>query len=81
MIAMENTMNTKDKRAAKADMDMNCNTCLDLERIKHDKDKLGFLYGKCKQHQYENLIKFHPDDYMGMRCYINRDTGKPSDLN
>jgi len=73
-------MSIKEQRIAKAEMDRNCNTCADLERVKHKKDKLGFLYGICKHHQYTNTIKFHPDDYMGMRCYINRDTLKPSEF-
>ena len=73
-------MNTKEERACKNDMDMNCNACLNLQRIKHPKDPDGFLYGSCKLHPYTNSIKFHPDDYMGMPCFINRDTKQPSIL-
>lgn len=77
----------KHERACRADMDMNCNNCLRLTRVKHDKDRFGFLYGKCdskEKHPYprnDGLIKFHPDDHMGMICFVNRFTGAPSELN
>ena len=73
-------ISSKEIRAARNDMDMNCNNCINLIREKHSKDPGGFLYGKCKLHPYENSIKFHPDDFMGMPCFINRDTNKPSEL-
>ena len=28
----------------------------------------------------EQVKKFHPNDWMGMPCFVNRDIGKPSDL-
>lgn len=79
-------MSDKDERAALNDINMNCNACLKLERVKHKKDKWGFLYGKCDSVEpqiyprNDGLIKFHPNDWMGMKCFINRDTGKPSEL-
>ncbi|MGR3218933.1 MAG: hypothetical protein ACUZ8H_03825 [Candidatus Anammoxibacter sp.] len=65
---------------------MNCNACLKLERVRREKCKDGFLYGKCDSLECmpyprtNGLIKFHPSDWMGMPCFINRDTGIPSDL-
>ncbi len=54
----------------------NCNTCKHLERIKHAKDKAGFLYGKCKVESSESqlykrddMLMFHPEDPMHMNCY------------
>lgn len=61
--------------------EMNCNTCKNLERIKHGKDSSGFLYGKCTSKDFSNKIydgntkekmKFHPDDPMHMPCYVSR---------
>lgn len=62
----------------------NCNTCHHLERVKRDKNKAGFLYGRCKSAESKieaspyysrtegNVIVFHPDDPMLMPCYISR---------
>ena len=60
----------------------NCNTCSMLERVKRPKGKDGFLYGSCKsksprfdKNPYktdDGFIKFHPDDWMGMPCYVSR---------
>lgn len=79
-------MTEKEERAAFNDVNMNCNACLKLQRVRHEKDKWGFLYGKCDSAEpqiypiNDGLIKFHPNDWMGMNCFINRDTGKPSEL-
>lgn len=63
-----------------ADAEANCNTCLHLERIKHDKDPFGFITGRCNSVPVESMqlivredmIVFHPDDWMGMGCYVSR---------
>lgn len=60
----------KESHAAFSEMDANCNTCKNLDRIKHDKDKAGFLYGVCKMNL--KSVKFHPDDWMGMSCWESR---------
>ena len=49
----------------------NCNTCKHLVRVKHDKCRSGFLYGKCAKDGAE--LMFHPDDPMHMACYQQRD--------
>lgn len=79
-------MDKKEERAAYNDINMNCNACLSLVRIKRGKDKWGFLYGRCdslEETPYQSeygIKKFHPNDWMGMSCFINRDTGEPSEL-
>jgi hypothetical protein len=62
----------------------NCNTCRYLSRVPHEKNKAGFLRGKCtnserdlKEHPYRHLMNgdvmaFHPDDPMHMPCYESR---------
>src|SRR5882762_10836245 len=62
----------KQSQIAFNDMDENCNTCKNLQRIKHAKNDQGFLFGECKK-QDNKPIKFHPDDWMGMLCYENRE--------
>lgn len=63
--------------------DANCNTCYYLKRVKHPKCSYGsgFLEGICENptqlylHPYKtegDRIKFHPDDWMGMPCYVSR---------
>ena len=47
----------------------NCNTCSHLVRKRHDIRKDGQLLGHC--HKNNDLL-FHPDDYMGMVCYEQR---------
>ena len=61
----------KESKAAFNEMDANCNTCANLERVKHEKKRGGFLLGKCKK--TEQNIRFHPDDWMGMECWIGRE--------
>lgn len=61
------------------EFERNCNTCKHLVRVKHAKDTLGFLYGKCSgngnmlhplvYNSSLNNLKFHPDDHMDMICY------------
>jgi hypothetical protein len=61
----------------------NCNTCIHLLRIKHEKCATGFLQGKCKSipinHPYQHRFKdyddnmiFHPNDPIHMECYVHR---------
>lgn len=63
----------------------NCNTCKNLERVKHKKNSAGFLFGNCKKnldqqnnHPYKHrkqdydCMIFHPQDWMGMNCYESR---------
>lgn len=62
----------------------NCNTCSDLERVKHAKARDGLMRGKCRNphsqqeaNPYHNrfdgqVMVFHPDDWMGMPCYNSR---------
>lgn len=52
----------------------NCNTCKYLKREKHEKDKNGFLYGRCGRNPFGHMfvMKFHPEDPMHMRCYVSR---------
>jgi hypothetical protein len=60
--------------------DANCNTCKHLQRVKHEKNSAGFLYGKCaidskEPRQYpttDGVMMFHPDDYAGMECWEAR---------
>jgi hypothetical protein len=52
------------------EMDANCNTCKNLERIQHKKCTAGFLQGICKIKGEQ--IKFHPDDWMGNECWEQR---------
>ncbi len=47
----------------------NCNTCRYLERVTHEKNAGGWLYGKCYKNVY---LKFHPDDPMNMVCHSHR---------
>jgi len=47
----------------------NCNTCKHLVRVKHEPRKDGMLRGECQT--MPNLL-FHPDDFMGMKCYEQR---------
>lgn len=61
------------------EVEANCNTCKHLERVKHEKAKGGFLYGKCgkgtTKHLYpvnNGVIMFHPEDWMGMDCWEAR---------
>ena len=62
----------------------NCNTCAHLMRVKHQKDRAGFLRGVCGNgksqwdaspyatHIDGNVMRFHPDDPMHMPCYLPR---------
>ncbi len=71
-------MNAKQERAAFNEMDRNCNACAKLTRVKRPKNKARFLYGKCASneiHPYtkrNNIIMFHPNDYMDMNCWEAR---------
>lgn len=64
--------------------DANCNTCKFLDRIKKS-DTAGFMYGKCSningdiklipyKSEEENVIVFHPNDAMNMKCYQHRNS-------
>lgn len=66
----------KKSRECFNESEANCNTCKSLQRVPHEKNASGFLYGKCgkgiTEHQYpmkENVIMFHPDDPMNMPCW------------
>lgn len=61
----------------------NCNTCRHLERVKHDKDCSGVLYGRCGNKDsalstpyldriIDGVMPFAPDDWMGMPCHEPR---------
>lgn len=67
---------TKEEAAAFHESEGNCNTCQDLRRIKHEKDRYhsGFLYGHCEHHLFGHMfvMAFHPDDPMHMRCWRPR---------
>lgn len=64
--------------------DANCNTCRNLERVKHPKEPSGFLYGRCSSpvgkpsaspyadRTHNGVMIFHPDDPMLMPCYESR---------
>jgi len=52
------------------EMDANCNTCKNLERIQHKKCSAGFLQGVCKVSGEK--IRFHPHDWMGKKCWEQR---------
>lgn len=60
----------KQQQIAFHESEANCNTCANMERIKHEKSKFGFLKIKCCM---DNKIKtIHPDDPMFMSCYKSR---------
>lgn len=73
----------KQNRKAFDHSERNCNTCIHLQRIKHEKSPYGFLQGKCSStpinHPYEswfsnydgNLV-FHPNDPLHLECYVPR---------
>lgn len=66
----------KYKESVKAfnDMDMNCNTCSHLQRIKHPKSRLGYLEGVCTKKD-NTPLKFHPHNCMypeNNDCYSQR---------
>lgn len=71
------------KRYSKACFDEsegNCNACKHLIRVKHEKNRAGFLHGKCaiqsqKPQIYPmagDVMMFHPDDPMHMPCWTSR---------
>lgn len=66
----------KQSKANFDEMDANCNTCANLERVSHPKIKGGFLRGKCKKQKTMFNPQFHPDDYMGMPCWEARKARK-----
>ena len=66
------------------EIEANCNTCRFLERVKRDKNRAAFLYGRCTsaEPKFEasphfnrregDVMVFHPDDPMSMPCYVSR---------
>lgn len=50
----------------------NCNTCLNLERVKHTKCKFSFVQAKCRIKPEAGIMKIHPEDPMKMQCYVSR---------
>lgn len=64
--------------AAFHENERNCNTCRDLERMPRASatHPAEVHKGRCRMSGY--AIMFHPDDWMGMRCWIPRKGGKAS---
>ena len=62
----------KASRKAFDEMDANCNMCRNLERQQVGKVKGGFLYGTCKAGFGRGVMRFHPNDFMGMECWEPR---------
>lgn len=75
-------------RVSRRDFDeteANCNTCAHLQRVQHEPNRAGLLYGRCsvledrRMHPYASRITddgtfpFHPDDWMGMPCHKPRE--------
>lgn len=64
------------------EFERNCNTCANLNRVKHEKCSSGFLKGTCNGSKESdinyplriknNIIEFHPHDHMSMKCYVPR---------
>jgi hypothetical protein len=55
------------------EVDANCNTCKNLERLPHEKQHPAAPHkGNCKLHPYATKVTFHPDDWMGMVCWQTR---------
>jgi hypothetical protein len=62
----------------------NCNTCANLQRVKRDKSRDGFQYGRCLSRNPSleaspyfdrmqgDVMHFHPEDPMHMPCYVSR---------
>lgn len=48
----------------------NCNTCVHLQRVKHERDPLGFLQGTCARDGLPLL--FHPEDPLQVPCHEQR---------
>ncbi len=63
----------KTSRANYDEMESNCNTCANLERIKADSRPDGFLFGRCKTGDVRGVMKFHPNDPMNMDCWTARE--------
>ncbi len=56
-----------------AELDQNCNTCRNLERLPHEKQHpAATLTGKCLNQPYKPVVRFHPEDWMGMSCWQAR---------
>ena len=54
-----------------ATVDRNCNTCINLDRRLHGKQHPSVSHtGMCKITRQP--VAFHPDDYMGMPCWVQR---------
>ena len=69
------------------DSEQNCNTCKYLKRLPHTKNPHYPMTGQCLCTTNELLespfwvgegakILFHPDDWMGMECYVSRWAGQ-----
>lgn len=85
---MANTPEAKALRRASQiafhESEANCNTCVHLSRVRHQKVLGGLLYGSCNSpqprmgaHPYRNrmvdgVFPFSPDDWQGMPCYESR---------
>lgn len=60
----------KQSKANFDEMDANCNTCKNLMRVQHEKRRDGCLEGVCTLNNVR--MKFHPDDWMGNKCWEKR---------
>lgn len=81
----ESQLRLKINRQLFDENDANCNTCKYMQRVKHEKDRHGFLCVQCtnpnglsssgqyrKETPDAKVFWIHPDDWMGMECYQHR---------
>ena len=72
-IAVPKQYDTEAEIAAFHQNDANCNTCKHLIRVAFKREQPSDLMpGKCGHHPYKPDILFHPDDWMGMKCWEPR---------
>lgn len=63
----------KEEKRLFDESEANCNTCKHLERIPHKKQSPStIMTGICIHTPYRIEVKFHPDDWMGMKCWEAR---------
>lgn len=65
----------REAKRAFDEIDANCNTCINFKRLPHDKDPIGLVRGTCKLTpivMYRSEFWVHPDDAMGMTCWVGR---------
>jgi hypothetical protein len=49
-----------------------CNTCTNLNRLPHPKNKFGFVEGSCLVGRIKGKMQIHPEDPMHIPCYVSR---------